>query len=275
MLLFFLRSNNSVFADKPFRTEGLIGQQPRNHTSNTLPRAVFLAYGSGPMVAAVRRITREANATGAFSVVHAFTNTDIDTKFASAHADVLQQKRGGGYWLWKPYFVARVLAGLAEGELLFYADAGCEFKGNPTPYLLLAHQHGFLGFHQPPHMTMHVWTKGDIFSAVGLNSSVFGPKPQVIAGIFALRKSQLSTAFVSYWLRLCTDLQLISDAPSVEPNHASFEESRHDMSIFSALFYKLKPGIAIPDETWPYENAPIIGASRRRNDRRLQTLLYK
>jgi hypothetical protein len=231
-----------------------------------LPRAVFVTFGSAPYAAALRRIEREARATGAFAEVHAFTEADIAPEYAAAHADVLRQPRGAGLWLWKPYLVARVLAGLAEGELLLYADAGCEFRASPAPYLELARRHGFLGFRLEAEHTLQRWTKGDVFAAAGLELGLFGIEPQLVGGVFALRKSARIVAFVAHWLRLCEDLQVIGDAPSVAPNHPGFQGGRHDQAILSALFYKLAPGLALADQTWPAERAPVIAASRRRHD---------
>jgi hypothetical protein len=182
-----------------------------------LPRAAFVTFGTAPFAAALRRIEREARATGAFAAVHAFTDADIAPEYARAHADVLQQPRGAGLWLWKPYFVARVLAGLAEGELLLYADAGCELRASPAPYLELARRHGFLGFRLEAEHTLQRWTKGDVFAAVGLELGLFGIEPQVIATVFAMRKSARTTALVAHWLRLCEDLQLIGDGESRTP----------------------------------------------------------
>ena len=59
------------------------------------------------------RITREATATGDFDGVFAFTPGHIAPDYAAAHADVLNATRGSGYWLWKPYFLARLLAEVA------------------------------------------------------------------------------------------------------------------------------------------------------------------
>ena len=49
-------------------------------------------------------------------------------------------------------------------------------------------------------------------------------------------------------------------------NHPSFQGGRHDQAILSALFYKLGHGLALADQTWPADTAPIIAASRRRHD---------
>jgi hypothetical protein len=42
---------------------------------------------------------------------------------------LLHQPRGAGYWVWKPYFLLRVLLELAQpGDWVFYSDAGVRFE---------------------------------------------------------------------------------------------------------------------------------------------------
>ena len=42
----------------------------------------------------------------------------------------INYKRGGGYWLWKPYIIFRELSKISENDILVYCDAGCiiDFK---------------------------------------------------------------------------------------------------------------------------------------------------
>jgi hypothetical protein len=50
---------------------------------------------------------------GGFDRVLSFGPTDIDDEFASKNQHILEQPRGSGYWLWKPYFICRALASLS------------------------------------------------------------------------------------------------------------------------------------------------------------------
>ena len=50
-----------------------------------------------------------------------------------------------------------------------------------------------------------------------LSEERFGIEPQIIATVFAMRKSARTTALVAHWLRLCEDLQLIGDGESRAP----------------------------------------------------------
>ena len=140
-----------------------------------------MTYGSGKYVPSMARLVQEAKATGEFDVVHGFAREDIDQDFARANAGTLSQKRGDGFWLWKPYFVQRVMREEMEaGDVLFYADAGCEFKGSPRPYLDLARRYGFLGFRLS--FVVKHWTKGDGQGAVHHGPQALSEHVRVVQG---------------------------------------------------------------------------------------------
>ena len=228
-------------------------------------RAVFITFGSARYTAARERLLGEARATGAFASVLGFTPADIASAYAAAHAAILGAERGAGFWLWKPYFVARTFSDLAEGDVLMYADAGCEFVGDPRRYIAIARRHGFLGFRIEAEHTLQRWTKGDVFDRLGLEVGVFGMEAQLVGGIFLIKKDAKGERFVREWLRACEDEQLISDLPSLTPNHESFQGHRHDQAIYSVLVFKLGMQLVLQDQTYPKEKATVISASRRRD----------
>jgi hypothetical protein len=162
----------------------------------------FFSFASGPHLKALKRITHEAEVTGAFDAVHAFTPEDIDRDYYEAHSDILSQKRGVGYWLWKPYFLWLLLSRLQCGDIVMYADSGCEFTGDPAHYVNLASEYGFVGFKLPlKSHQLRRWTKGDIFDALGMDMEIFGGERQHVGGIWLFQKRTETLAFVQDWLR--------------------------------------------------------------------------
>ena len=230
-------------------------------------RVVFFSFASGEYLVALRRILAEARATGVFDEVLGFTPDDIPRDYFLAHADVLNNTRGRGFWAWKPYFLRRILDRLAPGDVVMFADAGCEFTGNPQTYVDVARRYGFLGFRLPlwPKHAVKRWTKGDIFRAVGLDMRLYGDERQHVGGIFLIAKTPRNERFVDDWLRLCEDAQLVTDRPSVAPNHPEFDENRHDQAIYSLLIMKHAMGLVLEDRTFPRSLAPVIHAARRRD----------
>lgn len=262
-------------------------QQQRQHQKQLLlpspsrPKAFFVTYGSGKYLPSMARLVQEAKDSGEFDVVHGYTPGDIDGAFARANARVLEQERGDGFWLWKPYFVRRVMREeMQAGDVLFYADAGCEFKGSPRPYLDLARRYGFLGFRLS--FVVKHWTKGDVFRALDMDMGTFGDERQMVGGIFAMMKTPSMTRFLDEWLHFARQPQLVDDSPSVAPNAPGFVEHRHDQAIFTLLVYKHGLALVLEDETdkpqyitglhhlmntseW-YKETKVIFAARGKND---------
>jgi hypothetical protein len=230
----------------------------------TSSKNVFFSYGSIRYRAALKRILREANETGVFDEVMGFGPEDIDPEYRVAHADVLNGTRGGGFWLWKPFFLQRIFSQLDYGDVVMYADAGCEFISSPQVYIDLARRHGFVGFRMPfPHQD---YTKGDIFHALDMDMDIYGNEDQMVGGIWLFQKNLFNERFLNDWLHFSEDAQLISDAPSKYPNHRNFVDNRHDQSILSLLVLKYNLGVVLKDQTYPRENSPVIHAGRRRDD---------
>lgn len=51
-----------------------------------------------------------------------YSDKDIDHEFYEKNKFILTQRRGAGYWLWKPYVILKTLNEMQNGDLLFYLD---------------------------------------------------------------------------------------------------------------------------------------------------------
>jgi hypothetical protein len=160
-------------------------------------------------------------------------------------------------------FIYRTLLHLMSGDILMYADSGCEFKSSPAPWMAAAEEKGFLGFQMV--LPTRMWTKGDVFAATGMDMSKYADAGQHMATVMLMKRGPpggLIMRVMAEWLTLSADPQLITDAPSKLPNHADFRDHRHDQAIYSLLVYKYGlPTLA--DDTAPGETAPIVAKSRR------------
>lgn len=80
---------------------------------------------------------------------------DLDTEFREKYKEILSQKRGGGYWIWKPYIIADYLKTMPDGDILFYADIGCTLNNHKeaykkfNQYIQLIKKHNMLRFFLP------------------------------------------------------------------------------------------------------------------------------
>ena len=67
-----------------------------------------------------------------FNIIHVFNPNDIDENFKNKNKKILEQRRGAGYWLWKPYFIYKVLLESNDDDVIFYVDAGNIFINDPS-----------------------------------------------------------------------------------------------------------------------------------------------
>lgn len=237
--------------------------QPTSYASH---KAFFFTFADGNYVTAMNRLMKEARATEAFDDVWGYTLDDIPGDYFAQHERILNASRGAGYWMWKPYFLRQIFNRISDGDIVMYADAGCEFTGRPQIYIDIAKHYGFLGFKLPlPMHAVQRWTKGDIWDALGMEMDTWGIEKQHVGGIWLIQKNPKNEMFLDEWLKHAENYQLISDAPSISPSHPDFQENRHDQAIYSLLVYKHGMQLILEDRTFPRELSKVIHAARRRD----------
>jgi hypothetical protein len=168
---------------------------------------------------------------------------DIDAKFRKANAAILDQSRGHGYWLWKPYFIDRELKKMKDGEYLIYCDAGVEIVNNVNHVIDRMAEHVWLFGNMFKH---EHWCKADVINKI-INGRDRQFDKQAQASVIVIKNTEWARTFVKEWLHLCQQPGMIDDSPSISPNHPEFKEHRHDQSIISTLAYKYN----LPLHWWP------------------------
>ena len=205
---------------------------------------ILINYAT-PKFARHRRInTATGYALGGFDKVIEYSPQDIDEDFRRKNERILNQKKGGGYWLWKPYIIRRTLQGMEEGDFLFYADAGSCFTGPVEPLIeVMGQKNQDILLFQMTHLERH-WTKRDVFTLMGCDTAEYADTGQFMAGFSLWRKTAFSLNLADEWLSYAQDERIIMDIPNQngKDNYPGFRENRHDQSIWSLLCkkYQLK-----------------------------------
>lgn len=227
----------------------------------------FLTFGAGQQgyIDAAKRLQAEAESTGIFHRAFNVGESNLrgDKSFWERHEKFIEENpRGYGYWIWKPYIILKVLEGLAEGDILIYADAGCEFDMrlvNMIPRIgpVLARKKilGVLGISND--ITHTKSSVSNILGLVGLPTMRLG---HIQAGLLYIHKCDETIRFIQKWYdKCCLDPHMIDDSPSRLPNHKEFKEHRHDQSVFNILL-KLE---GLYNQAMPVGAIPIIPAQHR------------
>lgn len=168
------------------------------------------------------------------------------TEFETRNRSLLQEKRGAGYWVWKPWIIRNALEQIGDEDVLVYSDAGklpvsIELsRTERLASLALRQPEGFIAGLQLMGSRNDQWTKRDAFVLMDADSPKFREPSQIQVGWSAWTKSKACFRLLEDWQRYNEDRRICSDDENVlgQPNYSGFEENRHDQSIYTNLVFK-------------------------------------
>jgi hypothetical protein len=232
-------------------------------------RIHFVAYGDEHYSVSKRRIGQEAEALRLFETVRIYTQKDRDRWFRDASKEtrnLVYQRRGGGYWMWKPFCVAERLSELEDGHVLVYADSGCTIRSSRSAVACLIrlvtdtlqHESGVMCFENP--FKEREWTKRDVYERIYPEAFFQLDACQLTANRFILVKKEAATTHAQEWRDYALkEPHLFDDSPSQSPNASEFRENRHDQSVFSLI--SKRRGCLVKQYA---DIDPVIFASKKR-----------
>lgn len=169
---------------------------------------------------------------------------DLDPEFIEKNQEILNQPRGAGYWLWKPYIILKTLNQVQEGDIVIYCDSGVLFISSIKPLIDLCvnKTKGVLAFHMEPlpENKEVLQTKKDTFVLMDCDTPHYQNSWPRLASYSIWQKNPFSLQLASEWLEYAQNPQIITDMP----NQCGVDEDeryvahRHDQSIFSLLTKK-------------------------------------
>jgi hypothetical protein len=170
---------------------------------------------------------------------------DIEQEFIESNQETFNFNRGYGYWIWKSYFIKRVLEYAQEGDILFYIDSGNEIINDLQPLFSLLQNQDIILFKNRDSNPLgnvwenSMWTKADCFNLMGCNEKKYKKGYQVDASYILLKKTLFSNQFINEYLKYSCNKNIITDIPNITGNNESdFKDHRHDQSILSLLAIK-------------------------------------
>lgn len=223
----------------------------------------FITFGGGGQnyYDAAERITNEVKQLNVFNNYITYKDTDLkNDEFWETHSEFVENnKRGYGYWLWKPYIILKTLKSMNSGEILLYLDGGCEISnGDMNELIDRCKKYDIL--YTLTGQIEKKYTKMDLFLEMKLNTSKIKDDPQYQASAIFLKKNDKIMNFVNEWYNISSKYHLIDDSESLSPNDNEFIEHRHDQSVFSLLIKKYNY-----DNKDNIFNEGLIKISRNRN----------
>lgn len=184
-----------------------------------------------------------------FDENNVYTLTDLinDKTFWEQHGEfIMNNKRGFGYWIWKPYLIMKTMDKLNDGDIILYVDAQCgvvlEEKEYLLNYLEIVKEKKLLYFyvHNEKGKNLEItFNKMDLIHKLNMQNSDLLYTNQFWATmqlIYVCKETRDLTKKIYEYM--CEDYHNIDDTPSIIPNHPNFVDHRHDQSLFSLLSKK-------------------------------------
>ena len=220
----------------------------------------FISYGDEKFKDSRERICKEAENTGWFSTITCYTNNDYSLDFYNKNKEILNLKlgeKGGGFMIWKPYFVKKKLDEIDFKDFLIFLDAGSTINNNGKKrfeeYLNIVSENetGILSFkYTNDYFLEKKWTINEIFYYFNVeNNNEIIDTYQILSGLQIIPKKQKSIEIINKWYETVKiNPYLFTNYYNKNQNKSYFKDNRHDQSILSIIKKIYKCPIINADE---------------------------
>ncbi len=168
----------------------------------------------------------------------------FDEKFIDENKYILSQKRGAGYWLWKPYVILHALETVPENSIVIYADSGFVFINSVLPFVKLAEKHDIvlIEYDTPTVGPIGKVTQRKTLESMDCDTKECREGKHLWAAFQVFKNTLKSREFVKKWLELCKNPDNVMEAKSDKPNHPEFRHHQHDEAVLSVFLHKEPEG---------------------------------
>lgn len=201
-------------------------------------KKIFITYGNGIYYDSIVRQKKMAEKTGLFDRIILYTDKDLPQEITNH--ELMSYKRGGGYWLWKPYIILKTLTELAEeDDIVVYSDGGNEVFADPlwnTYFDLLKNNNALLFKYWG---RMGQWTRRNLLESFEPHCHNLHKMHQICDGLSIWNKKAIP--IVREWYDIMRQhpefvVDVAEDMKGGE--RKEFEEHRHVQSVLSCVAYK-------------------------------------
>lgn len=203
-----------------------------------MSNTIHLCYAEGKYKKSQQICSNSALQIGGFSRSYMANRSHLSKEFVDRNSQILNQPRGAGYWLWKPYIILQALEH-NPGALICYTDSGMYFQRS---FIDLAEQcltinpivsFDYCGVNGQftKRDCLHLMNRGDPSAIEHCRQ-----QKQRMASVLVFRSCPIAIDFVTLWLMYCCDSRILTDASNITgENFPEFKDHRHDQSVFSIL----------------------------------------
>src|SRR3990167_3462946 len=99
-------------------------------------------FATPPFYKAQKKLNKSALRFGVDKCISYNKSLLSKTEFYKQHQGILDQDRGAGFWLWKPFILLETLRAAEDGDIIVYSDSGAEIIAHLDPLIDLCRQKG-------------------------------------------------------------------------------------------------------------------------------------
>ena len=173
-----------------------------------------------------------------------YNKKHISASYVKAHENIFSQKKGAGYWLWKPYIILQTLEEIPENDVLLYADSGSAIV-KPIDSLVnnLIDGKDILVF-QNEH-TNRGYVRRDLLTAMGMSNDFILDSYQLQASFILIKNTSSARGFIRKWLKWCENEEAVTDSDSFIEKYYYNTSHRHDQAILTLLYLQNPQGVIV------------------------------
>eukprot|EP00930_Biecheleria_cincta_P034342 TRINITY_DN23749_c0_g1_i1.p1 TRINITY_DN23749_c0_g1~~TRINITY_DN23749_c0_g1_i1.p1 ORF type:complete len:939 (-),score=143.10 TRINITY_DN23749_c0_g1_i1:278-3067(-) len=230
----------------------LLGNGERQGGQQRSLHLVAISYAHGCCAKSLKKNQQQALKVGV-DEARAYGKADLGPAWVVRNDLILSQKKGAGWWLWKPHLILKTLKDPAvpwNRGIVLWVDAGNYLHANPRPLLESSLQGSDVVALRLKWCLEADWTSIATLRQMNVSTKyAMVDRPQLGAYFLAFRKTRLSIAFVEEWLRLAEDpvalLGLAAEGllrgttAKQEELAPSFATHQADQSVFSILYKQM------------------------------------
>ena len=241
-------------------------------------KRIFIAYADAALAYSLKRIGRQARRLQIFDEVILYTPADLSEEIKTH--PLMQYRRGGGYWIWKPWLIQKTLREHTSGDIVVYADAGSTLRKSPEWERLfgLMDRYDTLCFQYAETVPefarwgnactrIKYWTKKSALTYLDnyFHDPGYRENCKVMGGLLFMKNPDNS--LLRQWLDITLNHpELIVDPTEEEmkDQEPGFAYHKHEQSIITALAYYDETVRMIPETYEKYAPDTFAWASRCR-----------
>lgn len=210
----------------------------------------LVSFADGPPVF---RANQKAQAFSAldkgFSRIFMYSKADYEPSFYEKNKFILDQKKGAGFWLWKPYFLLKTMKEAPEGAIIVYADSPVVFIKPIQKFADLLVKNDVLlltGTKRKINDKAGETIRSEVLNQFNLKTEEIRYMDSLWACLVMVKNSEQSRRFIQKWLELCEIPENVMDAPTgLENQFPEFKGHVNDQAMLFVTWRIMQDRVAL------------------------------